>query len=201
MTDIEPSQQLMLTPSEIIEYLYCPRFTYFLNVLRISQHEEKRFKVMKGREIHERRASENRQYVRQKIPMLAKDINVYLASPTLRVRGIVDEVLELQDGSLAPLDYKFSVFQDTLFNTYKVQIALYALLIEERYKKPVTTGYIAYIRNGSHIEQVSIDAPLRNKAIQICDSIFEIIVEEKYPKATPHKTKCADCTYKNICTF
>ncbi len=38
----------MITPSEVIEHIYCPRFTCFLNCLNIPQHEELRYKVLKG---------------------------------------------------------------------------------------------------------------------------------------------------------
>jgi hypothetical protein len=45
--------QYYITPSEIIEFLYCKRFIYFMKCLGIRQYEEKRYKVQKGREIHE----------------------------------------------------------------------------------------------------------------------------------------------------
>ncbi|MEZ5582076.1 MAG: hypothetical protein R3F37_04210 [Candidatus Competibacteraceae bacterium] len=39
----------MITPSEVLEHVYCPRFTWFMNVQNIPQHEDKRYKVLKGR--------------------------------------------------------------------------------------------------------------------------------------------------------
>ncbi|MFK7978695.1 MAG: CRISPR-associated protein Cas4, partial [Saprospiraceae bacterium] len=42
-----------ITPSQIIEYLFCPRFTYFEYVLRIPQYEDRHYKVGRGREVHE----------------------------------------------------------------------------------------------------------------------------------------------------
>jgi len=42
-----------MTASDILEHLFCPRFTYFQSYLQIPQHEEKRFKVQKGRTVHE----------------------------------------------------------------------------------------------------------------------------------------------------
>ena len=44
---------LSFYPSQLIEYLYCPRFTYFEYVLRIPQYEDKFFKVQQGRELHD----------------------------------------------------------------------------------------------------------------------------------------------------
>ena len=45
-------EKLSITPSIVIEYLYCPRFIYFMKILNISQNEDRRFKVTKGREVH-----------------------------------------------------------------------------------------------------------------------------------------------------
>ena len=42
-------EKLSITPSIVIEYLYCPRFIYFMKILNISQNEDRRFKVTKGR--------------------------------------------------------------------------------------------------------------------------------------------------------
>ena len=58
---------IFVTPSEVIEYLYCPRFIYFMDVLKIPQHEHKRFLVNKGREIHKLKLVRNKDYIRKKI--------------------------------------------------------------------------------------------------------------------------------------
>ena len=46
MSDTETT--IMITPSEVIEHIYCPRFTYYMNVLNIPQFEDRRFKVLKA---------------------------------------------------------------------------------------------------------------------------------------------------------
>ncbi|MEW6609023.1 MAG: CRISPR-associated protein Cas4 [bacterium] len=143
----------MITPSEVIEHLFCPRFTYFMNCLKIPQHEEQRYKVLKGRELHSKREQENREYLRKRIGCIGKEILVYLASPTLRVRGIVDEVLTLADGSMSPIDYKYTEFKNYLFQTHKIQSVIYAMLIKEIYQKPVNEGYICYVRSGNTLKK------------------------------------------------
>ena len=67
----------MITPSEVIEHLYCPRFTYFINCLQIPQHEDQRFKVKKGREVHKDKEEQNRAYMRKRIGCVKKDTSVY----------------------------------------------------------------------------------------------------------------------------
>jgi CRISPR-associated exonuclease Cas4 len=194
-----PVPNTLITPSEVMEYLYCPRFTYFLNVLKIRQYEEKRYKVKKGREVHQQRLEQNRDYIRRKIPMVKKEQNIYLSSESLHVRGIVDEIIFLKDGSLAPADYKFSLYKPYLYNTHKIQTTLYALLIRENYQEPVHTGYIFYLRGGSKMHEVAITMKLEQEATSAVAEMLKIIRDEQIPKRTSYRVRCADCCYKNIC--
>ena len=197
MTDTETT--MMITPSEVIEHVYCPRFTYFMNVLNIPQFEDRRFKVLKGREVHKRRERENRFYLRKKINVVKRDLNVYLASSALGVRGVVDEVLTLKDDTIAPLDYNYSPYREHAFKTHRIQITLYGLLAHEAYQQRVTRGYIAYIRGGSRLVEVPIGEAEERAARQMVAEIFDIIHTGRLPKKTPHRAKCGDCCYKNIC--
>jgi CRISPR-associated exonuclease Cas4 len=95
-------EEIFITPSDVIEYLYCPRFIYYMKCLDIPQHEDERYKVIKGRDVHAEKAKINKEYLRKKLGCVAKDISVYLTSSVLHLRGEVDEVLDLSDGTLAP---------------------------------------------------------------------------------------------------
>lgn len=197
MTDTEATS--MLTPSEVIEHIFCPRFTYFMNVLMIPQYEDRRYKVLKGREVHKRREAENRDYLRKRLGVVEKETQVYLASPRLRIRGIVDEVLTLKGGSMAPLDYKYTAYQEHVFKTHQMQVTLYALLVRETYRRLVTRGYVVYVRGGSRVLEVPIDAETEQRALSAVAEIFEIIETGWMPCRTSHRVRCADCCYRNIC--
>jgi len=138
VAELEP--EVFITVSDVMEYLFCPRFIYFMYCLGISQHEERRYKVLKGRELHEAREKMNRSYVRKKLQCVRKDVAVYLVSKRNHLKGEVDEVLFLNDGTAAPLDYKFAEFKDTVFRTHKYQSALYALMIADNYSVEVNAG-------------------------------------------------------------
>ena len=189
----------MITPSEVLEHVYCPRFTWFMNVQNIPQHEETRFKVLKGREVHRHRATENRDYLRRKIGAVKREIEVYLASPALRLRGIVDEVLWLKDGTMAPLDYKYTEARDTIFKTHETQIVMYAMLIREIYQQPVTRGFVAYVRDGSQLLEVAVTDERVAKVRLLIGQIFDIIITGRLPARTSSRLRCEDCCYKNIC--
>ena len=188
-----------ITPSEIIEYLYCPRFIYFMNCLSIPQHEEQRYKVLTGREIHEKKAKINKDYLRRKLNCNKREINVYLASAKYHLKGVIDEVLFLEDGTAAPLDYKFAEFKERLFHTHKVQSTLYAILIKDNYQVGVDRGYICYTRSKNLIKAIDFKESNFRKALEMIDKVLKIIQTGYYPKGTKYLSKCADCCYKNIC--
>jgi len=187
-----------ITPSHIIEYLFCPRYTYFEYVLRIPQHEEKYFKVEKGRQVHLQKARQNTEYLRQRIGVREKFLNQYLTNDLLR--GEVDEVLRLEDGSMAPLDYKFAQYKGRIFDTYKTQLYCYAWLIRDNYDCMVNKGFLVYTRSQNKLVEVPISEKDLSKVRREADAIREIITRNKYPKATPYKKRCLNCTYRNICT-
>lgn len=188
---------ISITPSHILEYLFCPRFTYFEYVLSIPQHEEKYYKVLKGREIHTEKARRHTDYLRKRLGVVKKESNVYLTGN--RLRGEVDEVLSLEDGTMAPLDYKFTKYKDRLYETYKTQLICYALLIETNYQKPVEKGFLVYTRSKNKLIEVSFSAKDKASVNKIIDQIEDIIEGNRFPRATRYKKKCVNCTYKNIC--
>ncbi len=189
----------MITPSEVLEHVYCPRFTWFMNVQHIDQHEDQRYKVLKGREVHERRETENKTYLRRKIGVVKRENAVYLASHRLQMRGIVDEVLWLKDGTMAPLDYKFTEGREQAFKTHRIQIVMYAMLIAETYGAEVNRGYVAYIRGGNQLLEIPLAEKDRLEVKAIVDEIFSVIMSGRLPRRTSSQVRCVDCCYKNIC--
>ena len=188
---------MSVTPSHIIEYLYCPRFTYFEYVLCIPQYEERHFKVEKGRQVHDQKLERNKDYLRKRIGVLEKHTDQYLTNELLR--GSVDEVLLLQDDSMAPLDYKFAKFEGRIYETYRTQLECYAVLIEENFQKEVNKGFLVYTRSANKLVEIDIDTEAKEN-IRRCSNEINVIIRENYfPKATKYKQRCTGCTYRNIC--
>jgi len=192
-------EEIFITPSDVIEYLYCPRFIYFMKCLDIPQHEDERYKVIKGREVHEEKFKINREYLRKKLGCVSKDISVYLTSSVLHLRGEVDEVLSFSDGTLAPLDYKFAEYKDWVFQTHKYQSTLYALLIMENYGNEVNRGYVCYIRSRNLIKEIPFCNADFEKAKSLVREVLSIISKGYYPKKRSSQAHCIDCCYRNIC--
>ncbi len=189
----------LITPTDLLQYLYCPRFTYFFHVLSISEHQEKRFKVQKGRSVHAEKTKINKDYLRKKIGVKAKEQEVYLASEDLHLKGIVDEVLTLSDGTMAPLDYKFAEYSDRIFSTHKYQSLCYGLLIKANYGRDVKKGFVVYTRSCNKLIEVKFTEKYREKLKNIIQEMLVIIQKGFFPKKTKSRARCGDCTYRNIC--
>ena len=188
---------MTLTPSHIIEYLFCPRFTYYEYVLTIPQHEEKNYKVQRGRELHDKKLEENKNYLRQRIGAVDKQLDQYLTNDLLR--GRIDEVLTLADGTMAPLDYKFAEWKEEIYTTYQTQLYCYAWLIEDNFCKSVAKGYIVYTRSKNKLVEVEISDAHKQSVKAAAQAIFSIINHNTFPPATKIKKRCVQCTYRNIC--
>ncbi len=193
----EKSDRISITPSDIIEYLYCPRYIYFMYVLAIPQHEELYYKAMKGREIHEKKKRTNTDYLRKRLGVIEKKSDVYLTGKHLR--GIIDEILFLKDGTASPLDYKFAVYNERVYKTLQTQAHCYAKLITENYGKKVNTAYLVYIRSKNKLVEIPITEKGLANVEKYISEIVEIIDGNKFPKATSAKSKCLTCTYRNLC--
>lgn len=187
---------ISITPSDVIQYLYCPRFIYFERVMHYPQFEQKEVKVQKGREMHEAKLDQH--YLRKNLGVLEKWQEVYLSHGPMR--GQVDEVLRLEDGTYAPLDYKFARYEDKLYETYKTQVFCYAWLIHQNYQVPVTKGFVVYTRNSTHhVETIEVGVRDLERVEEAITAIMAVTEQGQYPAPTKVKKRCTHCTYRNIC--
>ena len=187
-----------LTTSQMIEYLFCPRFTYFEYVLDISQKEGNRFKVQKGRTIHEKIRTSNPEYLRKKVGAIKKESDVFLSSD-IGIHGKVDEILFMDDGTASPLDYKFAEYKDRIFETYYFQLIFYGKLILDNYHMSVNKGYIVYKKSKNKLIEIELKKKDFIQLEAIIKNIKRIINMGKYPQSTKYRKRCIDCCYKNIC--
>ncbi len=187
-----------VTASDLLEHLFCPRFTYFQSYLHLPQHEEKRFKVQKGRTVHEDKVRVNPEYLRKKLGCVERKKAVYPSSER-GLRGIVDEVLFLGDGTAAPLDYKYAEYKERTFKNHRYPLTFYGQLIREHFQVPVDGGFIVYTRSRNKLIEVPITEQMFSKLDQTISEFLEIAGKGVYPRPTKYRARCGDCCYRNIC--
>jgi len=188
-----------LTATTLLEYAYCPRFVFFENHMEIPEYQEKRFKVQKGRQVHEERSQMNKGYLRKKLSCIQRVFHARLYDRSGSYSGYPDEVLFLEENQAAPLDYKWSTWKGSVHKTHQLQLAFYALLIARHYKKEVTSAYLVYVRSKHRLVEVPITEGLLQ---ELSDAIFQIYhIQEMglFPEAAKSSKQCRDCCYRNIC--
>ncbi len=187
-----------ISPSDMIEYCFCKRFIYYMKCLLIPQFEEKRYKVQKGRNLHEYKVQSNVDYLRKRLKVIDKRINVELHSQTHRLKGVVDEILFFEDGTASPLDYKYAKYNNFIYNTYKTQMTMYALMIEETFNVKVHKAYIVYFLSNNKLVELKITNRLRDTLLNDL-SKYQQIVSGYFPPKTTSNKRCEDCCYRKIC--
>lgn len=191
-------QDVLLTPSDILEHTFCGRFTYFERHLALPEFQERREKVRRGREIHEAREVTNRAYLRKRLGVVDKRIDVTLASPRHHLRGRIDEVLMFQDRTAGPLDYKFARDPGRVYTTLRLQSAIYALLIRESFGIPVRRGYLVYTRSHNRVVEIAYQPDDFRRVAQAVREVLAIVNHGHLPRRAP-ASRCADCCYHSIC--
>ena len=188
-----------ITITHVLEHLFCPRFTYFEHVLAIPERQEKRWKVQNGRDVHLERTKVNKSYLRKKLQVVKREFDVPLADEQLRVRGIADEVLTFEDGTMGPFDYKFAKTPKKTYRTQQLQCVLYGMLIERVFNCEVNRGYLCYTRDNYRIVEVPITARQRSAALKAVDEVIAIIQNGYLPLPTSQPRRCVDCCYQKVC--
>jgi CRISPR-associated exonuclease Cas4 len=168
-------------------------------VLGVPERQERRLLVQKGRQAHEERRRINPSYLRKKLGVVKRQFDVPLASRRLGVRGSVDEVVTLSDGTMAPFDYKFAEDKGQVYHNQKIQSILYGLMIREMFQCRVDRGFLCYLRSKHKIVTLDFTEADFAQAEAILREVLDVIQQGYFPRATTWKARCRDCCYRNIC--
>ena len=186
----------MLTVTDVVEYVFCKRFTYYTLVMGLRQFEEKRGTVLAGRAFHERHERENRSYVSSRIEG-KKMIGLMLYSEKLGLVGKVDEVIDTGD-ELVLIERKYSDYAEVR-DTLKVQLGLLAVLLEENLGKRVTQAKVIFTKEKWKESKVMMDPSLRSFALRMLGEAHEVVDRGTMPEEEPDG-RCLNCCFRKICT-
>ena len=193
------SENINITATMLMDYIYCKRIPYFSKTLYIPQNAQNSFKVREGKRVHNTKMLEQGEYLRKRIDVKIKLVDDYLFSKKYDISGKVDEVLFFEDFKASPLDYKYSIFKGTVIKSYKMQLIFYSILIEENYNVSVDKGYIVYIRSKNRLEEIEFYDEDYQDFFELYEGLRKILENEVYPINVSPSVRCEECSYKNIC--
>jgi CRISPR-associated exonuclease Cas4 len=111
----------------------------------------------------------------------------------------VDLVIETDEGGthrLLPVDFKLS--QRTPGRHFRLQLACYALMLEETYGLPSPEGFL-YLISLRKAERIKVTPRLRREVEALLDEIRQGLEHERMPAATLQRVRCVACEFRRFC--
>lgn len=187
------SADLIIT--DAVEHAFCPKFTYFQKVLGISEHQERRGTLLKGRQVHSSKASTNVAYIPTTLPKGEKIVERLFYSKQFAFVGKIDQaVITTNEVILIELKYRKPFIGKTLLT----QIGLQSVLVEENIGKPCTNALLEFLQGGRQTIHLKITPSIKEKALQELSDTRQTIVRGEIPYSE-YNHRCDDCAYRRIC--
>jgi CRISPR-associated exonuclease Cas4 len=191
-------EEAPLMVTDLKQWIYCRRILYYLTCL--PDVRPTTFLMEVGQE--QGKAEENRELrralSRYGLETGRREFGVRLSSARLGLRGMVDLVIWLDDHQppqAVPVDFKFS---QTIGDHVKLQLAAYALLLEDSTGRSVQHGFLYLIPLRKAVE-VPITAALRRKVEKELAAMHAVLSGEQMPPPAVAFGKCAVCEFRRFC--
>jgi len=111
-------------------------------------------------------------------------------SENLGLKGRIDRVMISEE--IVPFELKTREVE-RVFDSDKIQVAAYVMLLEEKFQKPIRMGIL---ESGNIKHEIMITDELRNQVLGIIDEIRNITSNPKFPG---NFAKCQKCSYQQMC--
>ena len=186
--------------TDLKQWVYCPRVLYFHTVLKDIRPTT--YKMEAGVEAGDQQEKrEARQELRGSLRRYGlesgrREFNVPVASARLGLRGAVDMVIwsGINQEQIIPVDFKLSRVAGEHF---KLQLAAYAMLLEETYGGEAKRGFL-YMIPLRRVEAVQINKRLREKLLATLDAMHRMLGLETMPSPTKQRGKCVACEFRRF---
>jgi CRISPR-associated exonuclease Cas4 len=189
--------EILFRVTDLKQYQYCKRILYYHTCL--PDIRPITYKMKAGIEAHE---TQQKNAARRSLGILgvaegSRHFDVTLTSLRLGLTGEVDEIIEVTtpEAAFIPVDYKIA---KQPAQHYQIQLAAYAMMIEDHFGVAVSRGYLYLIPLRKAIE-VQIGASLRNSVLRAISEMRTIVSKEWMPPATEYVQKCVDCEFRRFC--
>jgi len=129
-------------------------------------------------------------------PKIKSEIRVQ--SDALELTGIIDRIEEYKEGQV-PVELKTgSMPKEGVWPGHRIQIAAYALLLEEKLKQPIKEGFIHYLDNDEK-RHIAINPFLKQEVKELKDKVRNLLNSNEIPQINENSNKCNVCGLKEQC--
>lgn len=181
--------------SDLRQWTYCPRVAWWTHVCPVGKVESFKMRLGLAKERRQQRLQQRRTSRAFGLKNGTIENNVSLYSPVLGLTGRLDMVLRWGVNRY-PVEIKFTTGPARL--NHRLQLAGYALLLEDEYGISVSHGYVVRLPDDT-VDKVAIDGPLRDLTWKTVQALRNTIGREQMPPPNALVARCVDCEYRHFC--
>ena len=191
----------LLEVTDLKQYTFCPRIVYYRYCLpRIRPITYSMEEGIRSHEEEETR-EERRSLRNYGLTTGERAFHLALQSTKLGLTGRVDLAIatpsrEAPSSEAIVVEYKLS--EQKAGSHFILQLAAYALLVEEAWGLPVNKGFL-YSIPLRKAEPIAITQHLRRKVIQTVMQIRHIVESEIMPSPPNSLRRCVTCEFRRFC--
>lgn len=184
----------LFTITDLKQFIYCPRILYYHTCLPDIRPVTVKMRAGIIRHEDEHKRSSRRVTRIEGAEQGERTYAVSLQSPRLNLTGEIDEVIWLGNEAV-PVDYKLARHAGYHF---KVQLAAYALMLEDAYSVKVRQGFL-YLIQSRKVEAVQVMPKLRRTVTEALGYMKRITETEAVPEPTEWRQRCIECEFHRFC--
>lgn len=182
------------TVVDVKHYAYCPMIVFFTHVLHLQERVTEA--MIYGVESHD-------ESVIAPIATSLKASKIIrgleLISDKLKLRGKLDYLVVTKYGELIPVEVKWAEPEGgAAKRDHKLQLASYALMVEEAFGKSVKRAVVYYTR-ARKLTYIPMDESLKKHVRYILASMERIASKEEVPRPMVKPSRCINCGFKHYC--
>lgn len=194
MIELQP-QSVPLRVNDLKQFEYCARIVFYNTVMPLDRKVT--FKMQRGAEAElQLDALEKRRTLRRyKLAAGERRFHVWLHSDKLALSGKIDLLIVSSQGYF-PVDFKYT--RGRPHRNHIMQLAAYAVLVEESFQTVVNTGLI-YLAPIQELVVIGITDELKQRVMSNLLEIRQMVQEAILPAPTPVRARCQECEFRNYC--
>ncbi|HEV2499340.1 MAG TPA: CRISPR-associated protein Cas4 [Terriglobia bacterium] len=184
-----------LRVNDLKQWEYCPRIVFYNTVMPVARKST--IKMERGKQVEVKLdALETRRTLRRyRLAEGERQFNVSLSSERLGLSGRLDLLITTPEACY-PVDFKYT--RDRPRRNHVMQLAGYALLLEDAMERPAPAGFI-YITPSNQVLRINVTEGLKDLVRKRLAEIRSMIREAILPEPTPVRARCEECEFRNYC--
>lgn len=191
----------LLEVTDLKQYLCCPRIVFYRYCL--PRVRPLTYTMEEGIRAHQEEddREERRGLRTYGLQEGERAFHLSLRSERLGLTGCLDLAIATPsraDPQAEAIVVEYKLSEQRAGAHFKLQLAAYALLLEEIWRLPVTHSFL-YSIPLRRAERIPITEALRKKVSKMIDEIHQLIERESMPPPPASQRRCATCEFRRFC--